>query len=448
MELVRLSFADQHGILRGKTIRAGDAPRLLRSGCPIPASLLLKDTSHRTVFPVFTPGAGLNMREMEGAADLLMVPIPSTFKALPWANNTGWVLCDLYFASGRPVPLSTRQTCRTILSRLREVGFDLIAGLEVELHIFKVENPRLTLADAGQPGTPPDISLLTRGYQYHTEICFDQIEPILEIIDRNLAALGLPPRSLELEFGPSQCELTFAPAPGLESADSMVLLRSAIKQICQRAGYLATFMCRPGIPNVMSSGWHLHQSLRDRRTGGNAFVGNSGDALSTVGHQYLAGLLEHASATTIFAAPTINAYRRYRPHSMAPDRAIWGRDNRGVMVRVIGEPGDPATHLENRVGEPAANPYLYIGSQACSGLDGIRRQLQPGPPADTPYEAKATMLPKTLAEAVQALRSSDFLRREFGAPFIDYYIHIKEAELARFNLEVSAWEHREYLELF
>ena len=34
-----------------------------------------------------------------------------------------------------------------------------------------------------------------------------------------------------------------------------------------------------------------------------------------------------------------------------------------------------------------------------------------------------------------------------GAGFVDYYCHIKEAEIARFNLEVSEWEHREYFDL-
>ena len=36
----------------------------------------------------------------------------------------------------------------------------------------------------------------------------------------------------------------------------------------------------------------------------------------------------------------------------------------------------------------------------------------------------------------------------FGEKFIDYYCTIKEAEIARFNLEVSDWEHREYFDLF
>ncbi len=52
----------------------------------------------------------------------------------------------------------------------------------------------------------------------------------------------------------------------------MMLFRSAVKQICRRHGYHATFMCRPGLPNMFSSGWHLHQSLRGATTGNNAFA--------------------------------------------------------------------------------------------------------------------------------------------------------------------------------
>ena len=97
--------------------------------------------------------------------------------------------------------------------------------------------------------------------------------------------------------------------------------------------------------------------------------GHEDGGLSALGRHYLAGLLAHARAATAFGAPTINGYRRFQPHRLAPDRAIWARDNRGVMVRVLGQPGDPSTHLENRVGEPAANPYLYIASQIHAGLE-------------------------------------------------------------------------------
>src|SRR5205823_3457910 len=165
------------------------------------------------------------------------------------------------------------------------------------------------------------------------------------------------------------------------------------------------------LPNIMSSGWHLHQSLR--KNGVNAFVSDKED-LSEVGKAYLAGLLAHARASSALSTPTINGYKRYRPYSLAPDRVIWGKENRGALLRVIGGPGNPGTRIENRIGEPAANPYLYFASQIYSGLDGMATHPSLPPSADTPYEAKAAMLPRTLAEAIEALRQDKVLREGIG----------------------------------
>jgi len=460
LELVRFSFADQHGVLRGKTVVAADAPALMRSGVTMTTTLLAKDTAHKTVYPVFTSGGGFAMAEMQGGGDFVMVADPSTFQVLPWtgkdgAPNTGWLLCDTYFTNGKPMPFSTRQILRDALNKLGAAGYDFLAGLEVEFHLFKLENPRLMPMDATWPPQAPDVSLLNQGYQYLTETRFDQIADALEPIRRGIEALGLPLRSLEIELGPSQCEFTFRPQPGLAAADTMVLFRAATKQIARRHGLLASFMCRPVLPNLFSSGWHLHQSLIARKDRRNVFAGNEREGLSATGLHYLGGLLEHAQAAAAFTTPTVNGYKRYRAYTLAPDRAIWARDNRGVMLRVMGQPGDPASHLENRVGEPAANPYLYIASQIYAGLDGVAHKRDPGPSADTPYETKARALPKNLGEAVAALRASKVFRAGFGDAFVDYFGHIKDAEFARFTAEtggegndVTAWEQNEYFDLF
>ncbi|NKC33192.1 glutamine synthetase family protein [Falsiroseomonas selenitidurans] len=443
--VLRLAFPDQHGILRGKTIMAGEAAGALANGVAMTTTLLLKDTSHRTVFPVWSAGGAMGEKAMEGAADALLIPDPATFRILPWAPHTGWILCDAFFPDGRPVPLDTRHLLRQQVSRAASQGFDYVTGLEVEFHLFRLTDPKLAPEDAGQPGTPPDVALLTLGYNYLTELRYDQLDPVLEILRREIQALGLPLRSMEVEYGPSQVEFTFGPQAGLASADAMVLFRSAVKQVARRHGYHATFMCRPRIPNVMSSGWHLHQSLV--KDGRNAFIGD-GTLLSQTARHFLGGLLHHAPAAAAFSTPTINGYRRYRSHSLAPDRAIWGIDNRGVMVRALGAPGDAATRLENRVGEPAANPYFYLASQLAYGLEGLAAQRDPGPPADTPYETAAPLLPRSLAEALAALEESEAARAAFGDVFIDYFARLKRAEIARFEAEVSAWEHREYFELF
>jgi glutamine synthetase len=246
---------------------------------------------------------------------------------------------------------------------------------------------------------------------------------------------------------------------GLAAADAAVLFRSAVKQVCQRRGLLATFMCRPALPNFFSSGWHLHQSLLSRPGGGNAFASASA-ALSEVGRHYVAGLLAHAAPMAVFAAPTVNGYGRFRPYSFAPDRVGWAIENRGALVRVQGSPGDTSSHVEMRLGEPAANPYLYLAANVAAGLDGIRRNIEPAPPAEAdPYAVDAPPLPPSLADAVDALEADGFYRKMFGDTLVSYLIMMKRHELGRYTealaaepmpdgQDVSDWEMREYFEFF
>jgi glutamine synthetase len=144
----------------------------------------------------------------------------------------------------------------------------------------------------------------------------------------------------------------------------------------------------------------------------------------------------------------VNGYKRFKPFSLAPDRIVWGEDNKGAMVRSVGGPGDPATRLENRSGEPAANPYLYIASQLVSGLDGIDSALEPGLPTDRPYGADADRLPASLMDAVAALRADTAFAERFGSGYVDYFIKLKEAEVQRYLAAVTDWEQREYFSLY
>ncbi|HHI82794.1 MAG TPA: glutamine synthetase, partial [Rhizobiales bacterium] len=366
LDTIRLSFADQHGILRGKSLVASEAAPAMTNGCSMTSSLLLKDTSHKTVFPVWQKGAGLGLSALQGASDFIMLPDPATFRILPWAANTGWMLCDIYFADGAPVPFSTRKLLQDACKELADRGRQLVIGLEVEFHVFHIEDAKRANGDAGSmglPGAAPEVSLLTRGFQYLTEVLSDEVEPVADMLRQVCEDLHLPVRSMEVEFGPSQLEFTFAPVDAMEAADNMILFRSAVKQACRRKGLLATFMCRPKVEGVFSSGWHMHQSLVDTNTGANLFTPQDNDeVLSQTGRYFTGGLLAHAAASTLFACPTVNAYKRFQPFALAPDRICWARDNKGAMIRAIAGAGDPASRIEQRIGEPGANPYLYIMS--------------------------------------------------------------------------------------
>jgi glutamine synthetase len=246
----------------------------------------------------------------------------------------------------------------------------------------------------------------------------------------------------------------------MEAADHALLFRTAARQICRRMGYFATFMCRPALKGYYSSGWHLHQSLLDDSSGRNLFMPErEPEHLSPLGRAFLGGLLRHAAPATAFATPTINGYRRFRPNSLAPDRATWCHDHRGVMIRVLGAPGDPATRLENRTGEPAANPYLFILSQIIAGLDGIERGHDPGPPQDDPYNANLPMLPTNLPAALDVLERDPLFRARLGDVFVDYFLKLKRNEAGRFAQwlkgaaaaqpdEATAWEQNEYFDFF
>jgi glutamine synthetase len=219
-------------------------------------------------------------------------------------------------------------------------------------------------------------------------------------------------------------------------------------------------MARPALKGYYSSGWHLHQSLVDAKSGRNMFMPErEGECLSPLGHGYLGGLLKYAVPSTVFATPTVNGYRRFRPNSLAPDRATWCYDHRGVMLRVLGAPGDPATRIENRIGEPSANPYLYILSQIVAGLDGIDNKLDPGPQDDDPYNADRPMLPTSLSAALDALEREPLFRAQLGDVFVDYYLKLKRNEAGRFQQwlkdmgvepgdEPTAWEQNEYFDFF
>lgn len=446
IETVRLSFADQHGLLRGKTVMVDGLAEACRSGVAMTSTLVLKDTSHRTVFPVWSEAGGFDLPGLKGAGDIVMLPDPDTFKILPWAAKTGWVLCDLFLKDGRPLPFCTRSIHRNALGTLSDAGYRYRAGLEMEFTVLKLEDPKLSHDDSGHPAAPFETSMTTRGYQYLTESRADELEPVFETVRGVCAALDLPLRSLEVEFGPSQVEATFHPMEGLAAADSTVLFRSAVKQALRRQGYHATFMCRPALPDFFASGWHIHQSLVDSESGGPAFAAPDA-TLSPTGRYFLAGLLARATESCVLTTPTINGYKRYQPHALAPERVVWGRDNKGAMLRVIEGPGAAATRLENRAPEPAANPYLCFASQVLSGLDGIAAAKEPPPPTEEPY-GKGALLPRNLIEAVYAFSSSAFYRDALGDAFVDYFSTIKKAELSRFLHHVTDWEQREYFEIF
>jgi glutamine synthetase len=463
LHLVRLAWADPHGAARAKAVTVPAFLAALDAGYNINVATTTLDSANARTFASFTRGGGMELEEMTGSPNLTIVPDPTTFRVLPWAPGVGWVLCDEYFNTGVPFHFSPRQLLRKHLKRLADKGMGCVVGLEIEWYLLRVADQRLTDQHTGIPGIrgrPVETAPVEPGFSYHSESNMDLMQPVLSALAETFEKIGLPLRSIENEWGPGQLECTFAARPALEAADHALLFRTATRQLCRRMGYFATFMCRPALKGYYSSGWHLHQSLVDAGSGRNLFMPeDKGECLSQLGRAYLGGLMKYAIPSTAFATPTVNGYRRFRPNSLAPDRTTWCYDHRGVMIRVLGAAGDPATRMENRIGEPSANPYLYILSQVVAGLDGIEQKLDPGRPDDDPYNTERPMLPASLPSALDALEREPLFRAQIGAVFIDYFLKLKRNEAGRFAQwlkdsgaqpgdEPTAWEQNEYFDFF
>jgi glutamine synthetase len=464
LKLVRLVWADSHGASRAKTVTMPVFVDALENGYNINVATSTLDSAGARVFSSFVSGGGMGLDEMTGSPNLIIVPDPDTFRVLPWEPEIGWILCDQYFVNGMPFHFSPRQLLRRQLDDMARRGMRCRIGLEVEWYLLRIAEENLSAENIGAPGIrgrPIKTCPAEPGYSYHSETNFDLIQAPINALASAYEALRLPLRSLENEWGPGQIECTFAPQDALTAADNFVLFRAATRQICRRLGYFATFMCRPAQKGYYSSGWHLHQSLVDAETGRNLLTPEKpGQPLSPLGMRFLGGLLKHAVPATVFAVPTVNGYRRFRPNSLAPDRVVWGLDHRGVLLRVLGDVGSSATRIENRLGEPAANPYLYILSQLVTGLDGVDNAYEFGPPEQDPYTADRPKLPKTLLDALSALEAEPLFRQSLGDIFVDYYLKLKRTEAGRYldflkttqseapGDETTEWEQNEYFDFF
>ena len=460
IDRVRIGWCDSHGALRGKTLMASSVMRALDAGVGMVSTILLKDTSDRTAYRVFEPGLEQALPGFGFANNVLLLPDPASFRTLPWAPRTGWMRAEAWFEDATPVAIDTRRILRSALERLAAAGFGLKCGLEVEFHIYRLaagsDEASLDPRQAAWPGPAPEVRMIHPGYNLLAESSSDMADDALRIVQRTAEGLGLPLASLEIELGPSQVEAVFDVTDALSAADQMVAFRNGVRQALRREGFHASFVCLPPFPQAMASGWHLHQSLVDAASGANAFrrespqagsnAAEAGHTLSVIGESWLAGLLAHGRAMTPFCAPTLNAYGRFRPNAMAPNAVIWGRDHRGAMLRVLGRCGDGATRIENRIGEPAANPYLYIASQIHAGLDGIERGLRAPPATGAPYAGSPELLPASLAEALDALAGDPALVAGFGPPVVDWLTQVKRFEIARHDAaaDSAAWQAREY----
>jgi glutamine synthetase len=117
------------------------------------------------------------------------------------------------------------------------------------------------------------------------------------------------------------------------------------------------------------------------------------------------------------------------------------------MIR-IPEPG----RFELRLADGATNPYLLQAGALAAGLDGIKKETDPGPRLDINMYTDghlvkdAKRLPLNLLDALRAFESSEVLKQALGESFVASYAKLKHAEWHEYAAHLSQWERQATLD--
>ncbi|HBY95845.1 MAG: glutamine synthetase family protein [Ardenticatenaceae bacterium] len=434
VEFIRFEQSDTHGIARSKTVPARHFERFAEQGLNFLLGQLGFDAQAGVA-----PGTGY-LEEL-GFPDSRIKPDLDTFHLVPWTTKTGRVLCEPSFIDGRPAMAAPRLVARKLLDELEAMGYRLLSGFEYEFYLVD--------AATHEPPFPGIQIFATLRNNFNEALVYD--------ILRGMEAVGVDIITSNAEYGPGQMEINFAPEWGITAADNAFTFKNGVKEIAQQHRMMASFMTKPFIDRS-ANGCHYHQSLWQE--GKNVFVDTScEDGISEICRHYLAGQIAHAAALSALAAPTVNCAKRYRLYSFAPTNATWGFENRTTGWRVKAT-RDESTHIENRLGGGASNPYVLMAASVAAGIDGLKNKMElPAPVSGVAYGmSDVTDLPTRLDDALDALDQDPVLKEMLGPEFIQLFTAVKRHEIGKANAaiedygtpefynRVDEWERSEYFE--
>ena len=380
-------------------------------------------------------------RQFAGAAagwnDFRIVPDLATLRPYPGTPRTAICMADVVDEEGHPVPEAPRAILRRQLEAARKAGYRVVLASELEFYLFHGGAEELRREDFRrlEPTTlvRSDYSIVGQGVQ----------EPFLGRLRAAMDAAGIEILACQGEYGLGQWEVNFVHCDALEMADRHVIYKAAMKELARDQELAVTFMARP-LSQDMGSSCHFHCSLWKGRS--TAFAARDPRRLNDTGRHFIGGLLDHVDETAVFHAPYVNSYKRHLPDDFGGGVKAWGYDNRTVAVRVVGQ--GPSLHVEFRYPGADANPYLAAAAMLASGLDGIRRKLDPGEPCATnAYELGLAKTPRSLAEAAAKFGGSRWVGEVFGSDVVRHYAAHAEMEWDGYLRAVTDWELRRSFEL-
>ncbi|XP_071402440.1 lengsin [Centroberyx affinis] len=412
ISFVRFEATDLHGVSRSKTVPVRFFNEKAIYGISMPRSYL-----ELTLSPKCNEVDNANTANF--SSDILLIPDLSTFRLLPWAEQTARVICDPCTVTGSPLRTSPRLIAKQLLGQLQSLGFSLHSSFTYECCVL---------------GAPDRIGPKTLMFPATTLLSNHDLPFFQQLVD-GMYCMGADVDSFASASGPGQMEINLRPEFGIEAADSAFTFRTGIKEMARKHSYIASFFTDDGLYNAGV----LSHSLWDANGRRSLFhSGERGGELSEIGRKWLAGLLTHSAALSCLMSPGLGCRSHIAKTIKDPKRLLYAtagcNDNSSSFN--IKCHGGRETHIDNKLGSAMANPYVVLAATVAAGLDGIKRNLAIETDLNkSPCQQKQFAIPVKLDDALESLGDDLVIRSALGEPFVQYFIAMKKFEIETQELD-------------
>lgn len=436
VRLVRFLYCDNGGVIRGKIAHIDSFAKRMDSGIGLTPAMMAMN-----MLDQLQPVDG-----MGPVGEVRLVPDPDSFVILPYAPNSAAMMCDMLTLDKQAWAACPRSFLQRMIATAADQGMTFQAAFENEFSL---------LYPQGDGSFAP----------IDTGLCFSAISmaAAAEVMDDIIGAFeeqGIPIDGYYPELGHGQHELPIRHANALRAADNQIWFRETVRNVAQEHEMVASLAPKPN-PEQAGNSAHIHWSIWDLAGETNLlYDANDQYLISKLGYHFAAGVLAHLPGLLALTAPSYNSYRRLQPHFWSSAFTSWGPDNREASVRIASALWGmeaASTNMELKASDPSNNPYLALGGLIAAGLDGIKRELDPGKatlidPGNFDEAERAARgiarYPTTQAAALDALEQDEVLMSALGPELSSSYLAVKRSEYAAFSAEDVDFEIKHHLYKF
>ena len=369
-------------------------------------------------------GSSVHGFSSQNKSDLRLVLDWSTFRWLPadiFGHGKVLLFANVQDQEGTPYIGDYRSNIAILTAELKKKSIRVNVAPEIEGLLVEGENAEQSFDEKS------GFTLSSKG-GYFNSLPQDTLRRFIDLLAEATRALAFENEKDHPEVAPSQFEMNYKYTDILYAADQVQIYKLIARQIAKNLGLTATFLPKP-IMKINGTGMHTNISIS--KNGKNIFFDAKGKyGASKDAHNFITGILNHASDICLALNSSVNSYRRLDPTFEAPNEIKVSSTDRGAMIRVpIGNKN--SARVEVRSVAADTNPYMTFFLILQAGLRCMNANKKEISKYNEIYKRPAKKLPKDIYHAISAFKNSDFIKDVMKEENVKKYIDLKEATANR-----------------